>query len=180
MLYINPALLDVLHNDGPNPDPTYKSIPRDPKLVYIYLSTPQSLHVINQLRRQKIIKQNQYELMFPPGCVETDSQISDPTLNQVMVRNFTTLKIANWFWKNDKILPCDISVAVNTVRALAFINFVYHYGNPAAMEKPKCEIKCKQADNILKGLRYKGNIGSVKTMSLDQEMSVLKALNNQV
>ena len=71
--YINPALLDVLHNDGPNPDPTYVGIPRDPKLLYIYLSEPESLHFIEELMRHDIINQCQYELLFPPGFVETDS-----------------------------------------------------------------------------------------------------------
>ena len=32
--HINPGLLGILHNDGPNPDPTYNGIPRDPKLLY--------------------------------------------------------------------------------------------------------------------------------------------------
>ena len=47
--YINPGLFDVLHNDGPNRDPTYTGIPRDPKLLFIHLSTPQSLLIINKL-----------------------------------------------------------------------------------------------------------------------------------
>ena len=35
--HVNPALLDVLHNDGPYPDTTYIGLPRDPKLLYIHL-----------------------------------------------------------------------------------------------------------------------------------------------
>ena len=46
--HINPGLLDVLHNDGPNPDPTYIGIPRDPKLLYKFLSTPQALKIIRK------------------------------------------------------------------------------------------------------------------------------------
>ena len=97
-----------------------------------------------------------------------------------MIRNFTTLKTANGFWIIDKILPDDTSVAAYTVRALAFINFVYHYENPAAMEKPELYKKFIEADNILKGLKYKVNIIDVKTMSLDQKIPLLKALNDQV
>ena len=115
--HINPGLLGVLHNDGPNPDPTYIGIPRDPKLLYTFLSTPQPL--------------------FPPGCVETDSKKFDPTLNQLLIRNFTTLKTANGRWKIDEILPGDTSVAANTVRAVALRNSVYHNGNPAAMKKTR-------------------------------------------
>ena len=47
--HINPGLLNVLHNDGPNSDPTYIGIPRDPKLLYQFLSTKQSLDIINKL-----------------------------------------------------------------------------------------------------------------------------------
>ena len=66
--HINPGLLDVLHNDGPNPDPTYTGIPRDPKLLYTFLSTPQALAIINKLKHNGVIKQDQFELLFPPGC----------------------------------------------------------------------------------------------------------------
>ena len=179
--HINPGLLGVLHNDGPNPDLTYIGIPRDPKLLYTFLSTPQSLLIINRLKKIGLLKQDQFELLFPPGCIETDSKKFDPTLNQVMIRNFTTLKTANGSWKIDEILPGDTSVAANTVRAVALRNCVYHYGNPAAMEKPEFDNKFTQADNILKGMRYTGNISNVKTMSLDPErISVLKALYNLI
>ena len=175
--YINPTLLDVLHNDGPNSDPTYIGIPRDPKLLYIFLSTPQSLNIINQLKKKNIIKQDQYKLLFPPGCVETDSQKFDPTLNQILIRYFTTLETDNGWWNLDNILPGDTSVAANTVRAVAFRNSVYHYGNPASMKKNEFDNKFTEADNILKGMKYTGNIINVKTMSLDPErISVLKAL----
>ena len=116
--HINPGLLDVVHNDGPNPDPTYIGIPRDPKLLYAFLSTPQSLVIINRLKNIGVLKQEQFELLFPPGCNETDSKKFDPTLNQIMIRNFTTLKTANGRWKIDEIFPGDTSVAANTVRAV--------------------------------------------------------------
>ena len=178
---INPGFLNILHNDGPNPDPTYIGIPRDPKLLYTFLTKPKSLHIIKHLKNKNVIKQDQLELLFPPGCVETDSKKFDPTLNQVMIRNFTTLKTANGWWEIDKILPGDITVAANTVRAAAFINFVYHYENPAAMKKIEFDNKFTEVDNILKGMRYTANIIDVKTMSLDPErISVLKALYNLV
>ena len=120
-------------------------------------------------------------MLFPPGCVETDSKKFDPTLNQLLIRNFTTLKTANGWWKIDKILPGDTSVAANTVRAVALRNSVYHYGNPAAMKKAEFDKKFTEADNILKGMRYTGNISNLKTMSLDpKRISVLKALYNLV
>ena len=179
--HINPGLLGVLHNDGPIPDPTYIGIPRDPKLLYTFLSTPQALKIINKLKKDNVLKQDQLELLFPPGCVETDSKKFDPTLNQVMVRNFTTLKTANGLWKIDKILPGDTSVAANTVRAVALRNSVYHYGNPDDMKKSEFDKKFTQADIILKGMRYTGNISNLKTMSLDpKRISVLKALYNLV
>ena len=177
--HVNPGLLDVLHNDGPNPNAAYNGIPRDPKLLYIYLSTQQSINIINKLKGKGIIKQDQYELLFPPGCVETDSKKFDPTLNQVLIRNFTTLETDNGWWKLDRILPGDTSVAANAVRAVAFRNFVYHYGNPAAMKKNEFDNKFTEADNILKGMKYTGNINNIKTMTLDPErISVLKALHN--
>ena len=81
------------------------------------------------------------ELLLPLGCNETDSQIFDPTLNQVMIRNFTTFRTANGWWKIDEILPGDTSVAANTVRAVALRNSVYHDGNPAAMKKTEFDNK---------------------------------------
>ena len=68
-------------------------------------------------------------------------------------------------------------MAANAVRAVSFRHSVYHYGNPADMKKPEFDNKFTEADNILKGMRYTGNINNVKTMSLDPErISVLKAL----
>ena len=175
--HINPALFYVLHNDGPHPDTDYRGIPRDPKLLYLYLSTPQSRSIIQRLRQRRIITQHHYNLLFPPGCVETDSQKFDPFLKQIMIRNFTTLKTDNGRWNIDQILPDDTSVAANTVRAVAFRNFVNNYGNPADMKKTEFDYKFKQADTILKGLKCKGIFSSVKTMSFDQKISVLRALN---
>ena len=78
-------------------------------------------------------------------------------------------------------MPGDTSVAANTVRAVEFRNSVYHYGNPAAMKETEFDIKFTQADNILKGMRYTGNIINLKRMSLDpKRISVLKALYNVV
>ena len=83
--------------------------------------------------------------------------------------------------KSMKYCQADTSVAANTVRAVALRNCVYHYGNPAAMKKTEFDNKFTQADNILKGMRYTGNITNIKTMSLDPErISVLKALYNLV
>ena len=48
------------------------------------------------------------------------------------------------------------------------------------MEKPEFDNKFTEADNILKGLKYKVDISSFKTMSLDQDISVLKVVSNQV
>ena len=178
--HINPGLLCVLHNDGPNPDASYDGIPRDPKLLYQFLSTKQSLDIINKLKKN-VLKQDQLDLLFPPGCVETDSKKFDPTLNQVLIRNFTKLKTANGWWKIDKILVGDTSVAANTVRAVALRNSVYHYGNPAAMKEPEFDNKLTEADNILKGMRYTGNISNIKKMSLDPaRICVLKAQYNLV
>ena len=44
---------------------------------------------------------------FHQECFETDSKKFDPTLNQVMIRNFTTLKTDNGWWKIDQILAGD-------------------------------------------------------------------------
>ena len=179
--HIMPALLDALHNDGPNADPNFMGIPRDPKLLHIFLSTSGSRAIIQSLRQRRIITPEHYNLLFPPGCVETDSQKFDPFLKKIMIRNFTTLRTNNGNWHIHQILPGDTSLAANTVRAVAFINSVYRYGNQADMEKIEFDNKFAEADNILKGMRYTGNISNVKTMSLDPErISVLKALYNQM
>ena len=158
--HINPALVDVLHNDGANPDTTYKGIPRDPKLLYLYLSKPQSRSLIQRLRQRRIITQYHFDLLFPPECVETDSQKFDLILNKVMIIYFTTLKPASGTWKIYAM--SDTSIAANVIRAIDFRNFIYHYPQPAHMTTQEFDIKFTEAENVSTGLRYKGNINSAK------------------
>ena len=164
--HIIPALLYVLHNDGPNQSPTYKGIPRDPKLLHIYLSTPRSIKIISKLRSHKLIKRSHYILLFPQGCDETDSQRFTPYLIHMMIKNFTTIKPING-WKYPGVLSDDTSVAAYTVKANDFRNFVYHYNGP--MTTSEFESKFTDAENILKGLRYNGDINSVKVPNLDDQ-----------
>ena len=49
--HINPGLLGVLHNDGPNPDPTYIGIPRDPKLLYTFYQHHKNVKLSTNLRK---------------------------------------------------------------------------------------------------------------------------------
>ena len=118
------ALLNVLHNDGPNPNTSYKGIPRDPKALYVFLSTPQASALIKKLVQKKVLKPDQIALLLPPNK-ETHSCKFDPTLSLVIMRNFTTLITLNGRW--DTLLPNDNSLAANAVRAVLLRNFLYHY-----------------------------------------------------
>ena len=118
------ALLNALHNDGPNPDPSYKGIPRDPQVLYALFSTPHASATIHKLVQKKVLKPDKIALLLPPNK-ETHSCKFDPTLSLVIMRNFTTLKTLNGRW--DTLLPNDNSLAANAVRAVLLRNFLYHY-----------------------------------------------------
>ena len=169
--YLIAALLNVLHNDGPNPDPSYQGIPRDPKALYALLSAPHASAIINKLVQKKVLKPDQITLLLPLNK-ETHSWKFDPTLSLVILRNFTTLKTLNGRW--DKLLPNDNSLAANAVRAVLLRNFMYHYHDITLMTKQEFDNKWTEAEKIAAGLLYSKSITKLKTKTLDPEGSSVK------
>ena len=165
------ALLNALHNDGSNPDPSYKGIPRDPKALYAFFSTADSSRIINFLVRKRLLNPAQIDLLLPPNK-ETHSCKFDPTLSLVIMRNFTTLKTLNG--RCDTLLPNDNSLAANAVRAVLLRNFLYHYHDITLMTKQEFDKKWTEAENIAAGLLYLANITKLKTKTLDPEGSSVK------
>ena len=180
--YLIAALLNVLHNDGPNPDPSYQGIPRDPKALYAFLSTPYASAIINKLVQKKVLKSYQITLLLPSNK-ETHSWKFDLTISLVIMRNFTTLETSDGRW--DSVLSNDNSLAANAVRAVLLRNFVDHYPDITLMMKQEFDKKWTEAEEIAAGLLYSTNITKLKTKTLDPEGCSVKKefcryLNNKL
>ena len=171
--YITTALLDVIHNDGPNIY-FYTGLPRDPHKLYLLLSNSP---IIDTLHKTNKISSEQYEILIPPNSHETDSRTFDPTLIMILIRNLTSLVTDNGRWKEEELLPTDQSVAANAVKAIAFRNFIYHKASVKTMSKLDLDNHLTTVQNILIGLKSTVNIKEIKFMSLDPlHIPTLKAL----
>ena len=172
--YITNALLDVVHNDGPNRDNSYTGLPRDPQQLYLFLSNSRKIY---NLHKNNIIRSDQYAILVPPNSHETDSTTFDPTLIMILIRNLTPLITANGRWKEADLLPADQSVAAYAVKAIAFRNFIYHKASAKKMSEIDLDNHLTTIQNILIGLKSTVDIKEIKFMSLDPvQIPTLKAL----
>ena len=161
--HIGKALLNILHNSYN--DSTYQGLPDEPSKLYTELKKHEK--ILKDLRKRKVIFDEQWELLFPADK-KTNSSKFDVTVTVVLIRNCTTLPSPSGGWKYP--LPSDKSIGANCIRARDDVrNFLYHYPCISNMKEPEFIGKWNESDNILIGLQYTISTLELKTKSLDPD-----------
>jgi len=168
------SLRSVLRNKSN--DPSYVGLPENPTDLYHEFNNTY-LDAIHSLKRQGVLKQEQIDLLIPPGDTKTYSDKFDITLIVVLIRSCTTLAAPLNGW-NDKNPPAhDKSYASNVIRAREWRNFVHHC-EPSNIDTAQFNAKWAEGEQIvidLGGNSY--DIRKLKTISLDPKHElVLKSL----
>ena len=152
------ALLNILH------DSTY-GIPRHPKALYTELSKQK--HKLLKLKSKSTLKNDQWDLLFPPGQHETDSNLFDITLIVLLIKTCTKLTPGNG-WKGYAPAATDHSLPADVIRVLGMRNALQHYPSTEKMNKTEFEQKWLEGTNILHRLPYAGlDVELLKTITLD-------------
>ena len=152
------ALLNILHDST-------MGIPRHPKDLYTEL-TKQKPNLL-KLKSKGTLKNDQWNLLFPPGQQETDSNLFDITLIVLLIKACTKLTPANG-WKGYVPAATDNSLAADVIRVLGMRNVLQHYSSTENMDHNEFEKKWLEGTNILHRLPYAGHdIVLLKTITLD-------------
>ena len=172
------ALLNILHNIANNE--IYDGLPTDPHQLYQEFQTKHA-DIINELKRKKILKQDQYDLIFPPNDNKTDSSKFDITLICILIRNCCSRlppPVNGW---DDKNPPAyDTSIAANVVRAREWRNYVHHT-EPKDIDQQGFDDKWMEGTTIIHDLDYSYDTHKLKTISLDpKHQIVLDSLNYHI
>ena len=176
---IRNRLIEVLHNT--DSDATYTGLPSTPADLYIALNQ----HCVKLSRlKPRVFSTCQWEILFPPGKTETNSEDFDVTITLPVLENCTSLPAPDNGWA-DRTLPpiTDQSKAANSVRAKMFRNFLMHYPQLDQLDDQEFEDKWTDGTNILSGLGYTDwtYLKTLKGISLDPENhQVLAALSNYI
>ena len=144
------ALLNNFHNND------IQSFSRDPHLLYLELKEKKPK--INRLKNQRVIKQDQYELLIPPSGDKVDSTKFDITLLMVLLTNFCGFRYPTKNW-----IPqtTDTDTFANIVRVKRLRDQMAHLTNVSdadleqmalLFEQPLLALGVSQQkiDNVLK------------------------------
>lgn len=116
--YGRPTLLKILHN------PAYSNLPQDPKKLNKTLRT-NHIKKLKELRKKRVIRTKQWNLIFPLNIDETDSGKFDLTLCRILIQACTTLPPPTNGWNT---IPAkqDKSTAAYVLRLVSFRDELYH------------------------------------------------------
>ena len=152
------ALLNILHDST-------LGIPREPKVLYTELTK----HKPNllKLRNKGTLKIDQWNLLFPAGQQQTDSNLFDITLIVILIKSCTKLTPVNG-WKGYVPAVTDHSLPADVIRVLGMRNVLQHYSCTDKMDNNEFEQKWLEGMNILHRLPYAGqDVVLLKTITLD-------------
>ena len=170
LLYpLKDALLFVLHNKGNRTD--YVGLPEDETKLYNELSGKRSQ--INTLVKNRVLNQDQVNILLPPGENKTDSSTFDVTLIIVLITNFTTLPPPKNGWKG-KLDPTDASTAAFVFQARKWRNVLIHGIEPGSLCKSDFDGIWLKGEDIVKGLGLTTvDMKALKNTNLDVRNSLV-------
>ena len=161
------ALLFVLHNTGKRTD--YVGLRENELDLYNELN--RNIGKINHLLKKGILKQDQVDILLPPGTNKTDSSTFDVTLIIVLITNFTTLPPPKNGWKG-KFDPTDLSTAAFVIHARKWRNVFIHGTEPKSLCKSDFDRIWLEGENIVKGLGLTTiDTKALKSINLDTRNS---------
>ncbi|XP_057298350.1 uncharacterized protein LOC130629228 [Hydractinia symbiolongicarpus] len=118
------ALLNVLYING---------VPKQPKDLYKFLISKKTL--LAQLKGRGVITKPQWEILYPQGKTETDSNLFDITLILVLIKELTTIKPNDGNWRQDDPPGNDKSVGAFCIRARQMRNYLIHFPRITALKE---------------------------------------------
>ena len=160
------ALLFVLHNKGKRAD--YVGLPEDEEDLYNELSRKHK--EIKKLLDKNVLKQDQVDILLPPGTNKTNSALFDATLIIVLITKFTTLPRPKNGWKG-KIDSTDVSTAAFVILARIWRNSFIHGTEPGSLLEADFDRIWLEGEKIVKGLGLTIDTHTLKNINLDPKNS---------
>ena len=138
------SLLEVLHSNG---------IPADPEELYKFFDTPDNKLKINQLKKKKVLKDDQVNLLLPQNQ-KTFSKKWDITLICVVIINFSTLPPPKGGWKIKVPDPSDFSEASYVIKIRNIRNNTNHETLDSLKDEKTFNDTFNEVEDLLVGLNY--------------------------
>ena len=152
------ALLNILHNRA------YSILPRDPKDLYNTLQ--QYKPVLTNLKQCGVLKQDQFDLIYPPNLHETDSSQFDIPICCKIIRHCTKLPAPMKGWNQKVPDVTDHSIASFVLRIRELRNSLYH-PQRITLNYDEFSKLWNELSYILKGLKFNQAITYLKAAPLD-------------
>ena len=152
------ALINILHNRA------YSILPRDPKDLYNALQ--QYKPVLTNLMQRGVLKQDQFDLIYPPNLHDTDSSQFDIPIFCILIRHCTNLPAPMKGWYQKVPDQNDHSIASFVIRIRELRNSLYH-PQKIKLTYEEFSILWNDLSYILKGLKFKQAITYLKAAPLD-------------
>ncbi|XP_057297664.1 uncharacterized protein LOC130628699 [Hydractinia symbiolongicarpus] len=157
----------------------HKNFSTDSKKLYNELHHKYG-NKLRQLLQNGVLKQDQYDLIFPPGLNETYSSKFDITLLGVLIKNCPKIDPPVNGWTDNNPPSTDLTLAAKLIRVLSWRNWHCHV-DPENIDLLLYESKWKEGIDIAKSLGYNGDANVLSTTSLDAgRTSVLESLVERV
>ena len=138
------SLLEVLHRNG---------IPDDPEELYKFFDTPDNKLKINQLKKKKVLKDDQVNLLLPQNQ-KTFSKKWDITLICVVIINFSTLPPPKGGWKIKVPDPTDFTAASYVIKTRKRRNEMNHATLDSLKDEKTFNDTFSEVEDLLVGLNY--------------------------
>lgn len=157
----------------------HKNFLTDPKKLYNDLHHKYG-NKLRILLKKGVLKQDQYNLILPPGLNETYSSKFDITLLGVLIKNCPKIPPPVNGWTDKNPPSTDLTLAAKLIRVLNWRNWHCH-AVPENIDLLLYESKWKEGIDIAKSLGYNGDDNVLSTISLDaSRTSVLESLVQRV
>ncbi|XP_057298349.1 uncharacterized protein LOC130629227 [Hydractinia symbiolongicarpus] len=158
------ALLNVLYING---------VPKQPKDLYKFLISKRE--ILAELKCKKVITKPQWEILYPQGKTETDSNLFDITLILVLIEELTTIKPDNGNWRQVDPPGNDKSVGAFCIRARKMRNYLNHFPRITALKEPEFSTTWDELLVIINGLGHDTpfDVNDLKTVNLNLQNNLL-------
>ena len=111
----------------------HQMFPKDPHKLYNYLQQNHIKKKLDELLKKKVLKQDQYDLLFPPNQNQTDSTKFDITLLALQLKTFC-FKLSQGKKWNEWPDAIDQSEAAHLMRIIQTRNKIQHFTSISQIE----------------------------------------------
>jgi len=160
-VHVSRALLDVVQNR--NKDSSYQGLPEKHVDLYNYLKRNHN-SIIQQLKKNKILNEDQLDLLFPANG-QTDSSKWDITLIVIVIRYCVNIPPPTNGWKK-QLAVGDNTKSAGAIKARDLRNWLKHGKIDDVKTKAQFDGKWAEINNLLICLDY-NNIPKFNDLETD-------------